>query len=178
MILLIGGSSHVGKTLLAQKLLEKYQYPYLSLDHLKMGFIRSGRTELTVQDDYEMRYFLWPFVAEMIKTAIEKKQNLIIEGCYIPVEWQDSFSAECLKDIRCVFVVMSEDYIRNNFNALGTYASVIEQRPVENLNMERLILCSKSFKDGCLTHGIPCLEISERFDIDEIVTEAEKLMKL
>ena len=78
MVILIGGSSHVGKTLLAQKLLEKYHWPYLSLDHLKMGFIRSGRTELTVQDDYEMRYFLWPFVAEMIRTVIEGKQNLIV----------------------------------------------------------------------------------------------------
>lgn len=178
MVILIGGSSHVGKTLLAQKLLEKYKYPYLSLDHLKMGFIRTGKTELTVNDDYEMRYFLWPFAAEMIKTAIENKQNLIVEGCYIPGEWQDSFTDEYRKDIRCVFVVMSEDYIRKNFDALSAYAGVIEQRSAEKLDMERLILCSKGFKNDCLSHEIPCLEISERFDMDEIVTEAERLMKL
>ena len=47
MILLIAGASHAGKTLLAQKLLERYGYPYISLDHLKMGLIRSGHTELT-----------------------------------------------------------------------------------------------------------------------------------
>ena len=41
MIILIAGASHTGKTALAQKLLEKYQYPYLSIDHLKMGLIRS-----------------------------------------------------------------------------------------------------------------------------------------
>lgn len=40
MIFLIGGESHTGKTLLAQKLLEKYFYSYLSLDHLKMGLIK------------------------------------------------------------------------------------------------------------------------------------------
>lgn len=178
MVILIGGSSHVGKTLLAQKLLEKYKYPYLSLDHLKMGFIRSGKTELTVEDDYEMRYFLWPFAAEMIKTAIENGQNLIVEGCYIPGEWQNSFTEGYLRDIRCVFVVMSEDYIRKNFDALSAYASVIEQRSAEKLDMERLILCSKNFKHDCLTHGIPCLEITERYDIDEIVAEAERLMNL
>ncbi len=44
MIILIGGSSHTGKTLMAQKLLEKYKFPYLSIDHLKMGLIRSGKT--------------------------------------------------------------------------------------------------------------------------------------
>lgn len=37
MIILIAGASHTGKTVLAQKLLEKYKYPYLSIDHLKMG---------------------------------------------------------------------------------------------------------------------------------------------
>lgn len=40
MIFLLGGESHTGKTLLAQKLLEKFSYPYLSLDHLKMGLIK------------------------------------------------------------------------------------------------------------------------------------------
>ena len=47
MVILVTGASHIGKTVLAQKLLEKYKYPYLSIDHLKMGLIRSGYTELT-----------------------------------------------------------------------------------------------------------------------------------
>ena len=51
MIILISGASHTGKTLLAQRLLEKYKYPYLSIDHLKMGLIRSGQTPLTPEDD-------------------------------------------------------------------------------------------------------------------------------
>ena len=32
MVILITGASHVGKTLLAQKMLEKYKYPYLSIE--------------------------------------------------------------------------------------------------------------------------------------------------
>ena len=55
MIFLIAGASHTGKTLLAQKLLEKYKYPYLSLDLLKMGLIRSGNTALTPEDDEACR---------------------------------------------------------------------------------------------------------------------------
>ena len=85
MIILITGASHTGKTLLAQKLLEKYKYPYLSIDHLKMGLIRSGNTQLTpVSNDTELTDFLWPIVREIVKTAIENRQNLIVEGCYIP----------------------------------------------------------------------------------------------
>ena len=50
MITLITGASHCGKTYLAQKLLEKDNTPYLSIDHLKMGLIRSGNTDLTPED--------------------------------------------------------------------------------------------------------------------------------
>lgn len=52
MVISIAGASHTGKTLLAQKLLEKYSYPYLYTDHLKMGLIRSGNTDLIPQDDF------------------------------------------------------------------------------------------------------------------------------
>jgi hypothetical protein len=41
MVILIGGAGCVGKTLMAQKLLEIYQMPYLSIDHLKTGIFRS-----------------------------------------------------------------------------------------------------------------------------------------
>ena len=94
MIVLITGASHTGKTALAQKLLEQYKYPYLSVDHLKMGLIRSGNTELTPMDDNELTEYLWPIVCEMIKTAIENEQNLIVEGCYIPFDWQKDFGTE------------------------------------------------------------------------------------
>ena len=86
MIVLITGASHTGKTMLSQRLLEKYKYPYLSIDHLKMGLIRSGQTTLTpVSDDMALTDYLWPIVREMIKTAIENGQNLIVEGCYIQI---------------------------------------------------------------------------------------------
>lgn len=129
MIVLIAGASHTGKTALAQKLLEKYKYPYLSIDHLKMGLIRSGNTELTpMSDDADLTAYLWPIVREMIKTAIENEQNLIVEGCYIPYDWAKDFEEEYLEDIRYYCLVMSEDYIRKNFEDIKGYASVIEER--------------------------------------------------
>lgn len=129
MIILITGASHTGKTVLAQKLLEKYKYPYLSIDHLKMGLIRSGHTKLTpMSDDSELTEYLWPIVSEMIKTAIENKQNLTIEGCYIPFDWEKYFAKEYLNNIKYYCIIMSEDYIRNNFCDIKRYASVIEKR--------------------------------------------------
>ena len=65
MIILITGASHTGKTLLAQKMLEKYKYPYLSIEHLKMGLIRGGNTELTPEDDEALTGYLWPIIREI-----------------------------------------------------------------------------------------------------------------
>ncbi len=128
MIILIAGASHTGKTALAQKLLEKYKYPYLSIDHLKMGLIRSGNTDLTPMDDDDLTVYLWPIVREMIKTAVENKQNLIIEGCYIPFEWAKDFEKKYLDNIRYYCLVMSENYIRTHFDDIQKYASIIENR--------------------------------------------------
>ena len=169
MIYLIGGSSHVGKTLLAQKLLERTGYPYVCLDHLKMGFIRSGMTDLTVEDDDEMRSFLWPFAAEMIKTAVENKQNMIVEGCYIPADWKDSFDEKTLAEIRCLFLVMSEDYIREHFADITGYADAIEKRMDDHLDMGRLISCSAWFKEECEKHKVPCFVIDKKFSIKDMI---------
>ncbi len=89
MIILISGASHTGKTALAQRLLERYQIPYLSMDLLKMGLIRSGQTSLTVQDDEALTRYLWPIAQEMVKTALENDQSLIVEGIYIPFDWRN-----------------------------------------------------------------------------------------
>ena len=129
MVILITGPSHVGKTALAQKLLEKYLYPYLSIDHLKMGLIRSGNTNLTpMSDDADLTAYLWPIVREMVKTAIENQQNLIVEGCYIPFNWEKDFEQEYLEHIRYYCLIMSERYIRNHFDDITKYANVIENR--------------------------------------------------
>ncbi len=169
MIILIGGSSHVGKTLLAQKLMERTGYPYISLDHLKMAFIRTGMTKLTVEDDYEMRYWMWPFVVEWIKTAVENEQNLIVEGCYIPAEWERSFSEEYLAHIKALFIVMSEAYIRSHFSDLADYANAIEKRLDDKPDQERLIGCSREFWEECNAHQVPCYVIEDLFSLEDMM---------
>ena len=129
MIILITGASHTGKTALAQKLLEKYKYPYLSIDHLKMGLIRSGNTTLTpLSDDGALTDYLWPIVREMIKTAIENRQNMVVEGCYIPFDWAKDFEKEYADEIRFYCLIMSKEYIENHFDEIRKFAGVIEGR--------------------------------------------------
>ena len=128
MIVIITGASHTGKTVLAQRMLEKYKYPYISIDHLKMGLIRSGNTDLTLEDDDELVGYLWPIVREMIKTAIENRQNLIVEGCYIPCDWRKDFGVEYLSEIRFICLAMTDTYIDAHFNDIRNHGSDIENR--------------------------------------------------
>ena len=167
MILLITGASHVGKTALAQRLLEKYQYPYLSIDHLKMGLIRSGNTDLTpMSDDKELTEYLWPIVCEMIKTAIENKQNLIVEGCYIPFDWQKDFDAEYLEYIRHYCLVMSEEYIKNHFADIKAYANVIEARIDDDCTIESVLADNAQFLTMAQKHNANYILIEDKYEID------------
>lgn len=168
MIVLITGASHTGKTALAQKLLEKYKYPYLSIDHLKMGLIRSGNTELTpLSNDNDLTEFLWPIVCEFIKTAIENNQNLIVEGCYIPFDWEKDFMKEYLDNIRYYCLVMSKNYIRNHFNDIKKYASVIENRlDDEYLTLENVLEDNKLVLELAQRHNANCVLIDDEYKID------------
>ncbi len=168
MIVLITGASHTGKTMLSQRLLEKYKYPYLSIDHLKMGLIRSGQTTLTpVSDDMALTDYLWPIVREMIKTAIENGQNLIVEGCYIPFEWEKDFEAEYLKEIKYYCLVMSEKYIANHFESIKKFASVIEERlDDEYCTPETVRRDNAQMLEQCLKYGAEYILIDEEYQVD------------
>lgn len=168
MIILIAGASHTGKTALAQKLLEKYKYPYLSIDHLKMGLIRSGNTALTPEsDDRALTDYLWPIVREMIKTAIENAQNLIVEGCYIPFEWSRDFEAAYLKNIKYCCLVMSRNYITNHFSEIKKYANTIENRmDDEGCTMETVLEENARMLEQCEKYKVDYLLIDGEYQVD------------
>ena len=128
MIILITGASHTGKTLLAQRFLEKFNCPYLSADHLKMGLIRSGHTHLKPEDDDALTEYLWPIIREIIKTAIENRQNLIVEGCYIPFDWRRDFDESYPRTIRFICLAMTDAYIDTHFEEIKAHSSDIESR--------------------------------------------------
>lgn len=168
MILLIAGASHTGKTAFAQRLLEKYKYPYLSIDHLKMGLIRSKSTTLTpVSDDKALTDYLWPIVKEIIKTAIENKQNLIVEGCYIPFDWEKSFGEEYLPYIKYRCLVMSESYIQNHFDDIKHYANTIEERLDDSdCTKEALLDDNARILQMCRLYGVDYLLIEDSYPMD------------
>lgn len=170
MIVLIAGSSHTGKTLLAQRLLEKYKYPYLSMDHLKMGLIRSDNTDLTIEDDDRLTEYLWKIVKEIIKTNIENHQNIIIEGCYIPFYWKDDFEKNYLKQIKYICLIMTEKYIDTNYNNIKLYENVIEDRKYQSdIDIEELKQENKNNLELCKKYANEYILISDEYNVDLIL---------
>ncbi len=166
MVILISGTTHTGKTALSQRLMEEYKIPYFSIDHLKMGLIRSGKTALTANDDKKLTPYLWPIVKEMIKTAIENGQSLIIEGCYIPFDWKKDFSGEYLKQIKFFCLIMTENYIENNFSDILKYESIIERRTPNTVNKAELILENKQNLQQCKAYGLEYILIDKNYKIE------------
>ena len=169
MIILIAGASHTGKTVLAQRLLEKHGFPYLSLDHLKMGLIRSGNTTLTPEDDGELTDYLWNIAKEIVKTAIENRQNLIIEGCYIPFDWAKSFDENYLRHIKYRCLVMSEAYIREHFDDIKMHANTIEERLDDGYcTVENLVRDNAEALEMCRIHNAEYFLIDGEYDKNKI----------
>ena len=176
MILLITGASHTGKTRLAQRLMETYKYPYLSVDHLKMGLIRSGHTDLTPEDDDALTEYLWPIVAEIVKTAVENRQNLNVEGSYVPANWRESFTQEYLSDIRLVCLVMTEEYIRTHVMDIARYAGVIEDRVDDGWwTADRLVQENERFQKDFATEYCHIIEDAYHVDPRVIFRRVEEL---
>ena len=162
MIILIAGDTHTGKTLLAQRLLEKYKYPYLSIDHLKMGLIRSGQCGLSADSsDAELTEYLWPIVREMIKTCIENSQNQIVEGCYIPLNFQQDLPEQYREQVRFLCLILHPDYIRSHYGEILKYENAVEHRlPLgEPPSLQELVEENQALLDACAQKNLPHLVI-------------------
>lgn len=167
MIVLIAGASHTGKTILAQRLLNRYQYPYLSIDLLKMGLIRSGNTELTPEHDDELTFYLWPIVQEMIKTAIENHQNLVVEGIYIPFDWKSDFDDTYLKEIKYYCLVMTKAYVEHHFDDIKAFASVIEKRLDDSsCTMGSVLADNERNLAMCQKYGCDYILIDDSYEVE------------
>ena len=168
MILLIMGTTHTGKTFLAQRLLERYHFPYLSIDHLKMGLIRSHNSALTPESSEEaLTAELWPIVREMIKTNIENHQNLIVEGCYIPFSWRDDFEEEYRREIRDFCIIFSRKYIEKHFPDILAFENVVENRMPSDFSQtaEEFAEENRRNLEHCREYGVHYHMVEDTYDI-------------
>lgn len=167
MVILIGGASCTGKTVMAQKLLETYKISYLSIDHLKMGLFR-GTDDCGFTPDDSDKFItekLWPIVKAVIMTTIENNQNIIIEGCYIPPDKLKDFESHYLEKIISFFIGFSDNYIRKYFeNNIKGHACDIEFRGKDNRAPTWFESANETVKKACFENDVKYFEINDNYD--------------
>jgi 2-phosphoglycerate kinase len=168
MVILIGGVSCSGKTLMAQRLLEKYKIPYLSIDHLKMGLIRGNKyCDFKATDsDASITDKLWPVIKGIIMTNIENNQHIIIEGCYIPPEQVKDFAPEYMSQIIPFYIGFSKNYIEEHMiTGIIEHRSEIELKDYDDyMNQENFIAMHTRLKEQCEKNDALFFEINENYE--------------
>lgn len=156
---------------MAQRLLEKYKMPYLSIDHLKMGIYRADPDcGFHPEDSTEwIGEKLWPIIKGIIMTNIENNQNIIIEGCYIQPHHISEFDQFYSKNIISVFLGFSIRYIQEHFHSeIIKHRNIIEERGYEgDQTIQEYIQEQDEIRENCLKHHVSYFEIEENY-VEEI----------
>lgn len=174
MIILITGATHTGKTFLSNELMKELQISVLSLDHLKMGLIRSKMTLLTPTSSLEdLTNLVWPVARGMIKTAIENKQSLIVEGCYVPSNFTDEFEEDYLKKIHSFVLLFSKEYISNNKEKIEKNRNVVENRG-EEIDVVFIEKENEYFIKNFTSSRFDKIEITESYNTQELLNQIKK----
>ena len=104
----------------------------------------------------------------MVKTVIENRQNLIVEGCYIPFTWYQDFEKEYLGQIKYYCLIMSERYIKNHFASIKEYANCIENRvDDEACTIENILEDNAQF-----------LALAEKYRVDYVLIDDKYVINI
>lgn len=165
MIILIGGAGCTGKTMLAQRLMERYQIPYMSADHVKMGLVRGWENcPFTPCDgDETIARYLWTVLEGVVRTNVENEQHLILEGCYIPPEHAVALEKEFPGIVFAVYPVFSREYVMRAYkDGIVAHRSDLEKRGYdEERTPEEIAREHECVCEACRKAGARCVEIDD-----------------
>lgn len=101
----------------------------------------------------------------MIKTAVENKQNMIVEGCYIPFSGRNDFDKEYIQEIKYICLCFSEGYIEEHYSEIMEHESCIENRVDDGYcTIDLLKSENKRFREGCERNGLPLVLIEDNYE--------------
>jgi len=170
MVILISGASCTGKTNLAKKVMEHHNVNYYSIDHLKMGLYRGNpNCGFTPTDSNEhVGRILWPVLRGIIMTAVENKQDLIVEGAYIFPEYLIDMDSLYLDEIHPVFICFSKEYVEHNYESgIIKYRHVAEERAYEeDWAPEVFIKDHELLRGKCEKLGTKCFQIKSDYELE------------
>lgn len=91
---------------------------------------------------------------------------MIIERCYIPFDWKKDFTDEYLSQIKYYCLVMSAEYIENNFAKICEYENAVEKRLQSGgIDKKELIKDNLNNLQLCKKYGLNYILIDKDYDI-------------
>lgn len=167
MVILIGGASCTGKTVLAQRLLERYRIPYMSADHVKMGLVRGWKDcPFTPCDpNAQITAYLWPVLEEIARTNLENGQHLVVEGCYIPPERARALEVEYPGEVLALYLGFSREYVLKAYEGIIAHRSDVERRGYdEERTPEQIAQEHEAVRASCEACGARYMEIGDNYE--------------
>ena len=171
MLYLVSGTSRSGKTLIAEKLMEQKQIPYMSLDWLMMGFT-NGMPQLGIHDKLfpdEIAKRLWSFFKAMCESMLYLEIDYIIEGeAMLPELIQELLDIYPDK-IKICFVGYTDIDIDQKAQDIKTYSTrrgdwlTKESDDYIYEHIDNMVTHSRKIKDGCEKYNMTYFDTSTNF---------------
>jgi hypothetical protein len=170
MIYIISGTSRSGKTLIAKKMMQQYEIPYLSLDWLVMGFT-NGIPEYGIHDKLwpnEIAEKFWEYLKAMLENMMWSETDYIIEGEAVLPELINELLTKHPNRIKVCFVGYTNINIRTKVKDVYSYSSgndwlTNESNDYVEKHISNMIKYSKRIKKSCKKYGIRYFDTSKNF---------------
>ena len=171
MLYLVSGTSRSGKTLIAEKLMEEKQIPYMSLDWLMMGFT-NGMPQLGIHDKLfpdEIAKRLWSFFKAMCESMLYLEIDYIIEGEAMLPELIQELLDKYPDKIKICFVGYTDIDIDQKARDIKTYSTrrgdwlTKESDDYIYEHIDNMVTHSRKIKDGCEKYNMSYFDTSTNF---------------
>ena len=171
MLYLISGSSRSGKTLIAKRMLQEKNIPYLSLDWLMMGF-NSGMPEQGIH------HLLWPgeiarrvcgFLQGMIDNMIFDGMDYVLEGEAMLPELIAELVKNYPEQIKAVFLGFTNIDIEQKLSEIRNFSrdenDWLTKKSDEYIkdHISNMIQHSIMIKEECDKYGLSYVDTSDDF---------------
>ena len=119
-------------------------------------------------------------VEGIIRTAIENRQQLIIEGCYLPHKQVGLLKEEYSKEIVELYICFTESYIRKHFHGqILANRLIIETRCYEEERTENdFIAANNTMRTACKYNNLSSIDVSDNYEetFQEMIEYFQKYM--
>ena len=171
MLYLISGASRSGKTLVAEKILDQKNLPYVSLDWLVMGFT-NGMPECGIHDllfPDEIARKLWSFLQAMCESMLFQEVDCVIEGEAVLPELVAELLDKYPDKIRICFLGYTDIDADEKAGAIREFSTGetdwLSNKPDEYVHdhINNMIRHSHMIKTGCAKFNMTYFDTSEDF---------------